>query len=434
MAWHRAFRLTGVGWVVVWGVLIGGLAGCQPQANVAGYWLSHWLGTQPPPVSVAAPGALAGAVYTSGGQPIAGATVLVAQPDGVPHATQTGPDGSYQLAGVPPGEYVPAAVAPGYAESALSGLLGLPKLIVVHSQETAVVPPLVLAPYQPAPLPADLAAAVQLRQTGFYTAAADFPARAAADVRSYAFDYVGATVDTVRLYLPRGQAVEQRLPLLLMVYPSPVDNWETVSVGFAAEHFAVLAISPVAARGVDAEAHAQDARVVLAAAQQGAFPAVDASRVLALGGSFSSAILARLLRSAGGELTGWVTVGGLANAFSAAHDFYTARITIPPPYTWLVPALGPPNLYPLAFLMYSPVYVAEELPPTLVIHTAADEILRIEQAYELTQAVQAAGIAVTTHYYEDASHYLGIGENLTDAGREMFYAIVEFARQTGGNP
>ena len=51
MAWHRAFRLTGVGWVVVWGVLIGGLAGCQPQANVAGYWLSHWLGTQPPPVS-----------------------------------------------------------------------------------------------------------------------------------------------------------------------------------------------------------------------------------------------------------------------------------------------------------------------------------------------------------------------------------------------
>ena len=394
MAWHRAFRLTGVGWVVVWGVLIGGLAGCQPQANVAGYWLSHWLGTQPPPVSDAAPGALAGAVYTSGGQPIAGATVLVAQPDGVPHATQTGPDGSYQLAGVPPGEYVPAAVAPGYAESALSGLLGLPKLIVVHSQETAVVPPLVLAPYQPAPLPADLAAAVQLRQTGFYTAAADFPARAAADVRSYAFDYAGATVDTVRLYLPRGQAVEQRLPLLLMVYPSPVDNWETVSVGFAAEHFAVLA----------------------------------------LGGSFSSAILARLLRSAGGELTGWVTVGGLANAFSAAHDFYTARITIPPPYTWLVPALGPPNLYPLAFLMYSPVYVAEELPPTLVIHTAADEILRIEQAYELTQAVQAAGIAVTTHYYEDASHYLGIGENLTDAGREMFYAIVEFARQTGGNP
>ena len=118
MAWHRAFRLTGVGWVVVWGVLIGGLAGCQPQANVAGYWLSHWLGTQPPPVSAAAPGALAGAVYTSGGQPIAGATVLVAQPDGVPHVTQTGPDGSYQLAGVPPGEYVPAAVAPGYAESA----------------------------------------------------------------------------------------------------------------------------------------------------------------------------------------------------------------------------------------------------------------------------------------------------------------------------
>jgi acetyl esterase/lipase len=81
--------------------------------------------------------------------------------------------------------------------------------------------------------------------------------------------------------------------------------------------------------------------------------------------------------------------------------------------------------------MYSPVYSAGELPPTLIIHTAADEILRINQAHDLEAAVRAAGVPVETYYYEDVSHYLGIGENLTDAGREMFYKIVEFAKRYG---
>jgi len=242
-------------------------------------------------------------------------------------------------------------------------------------------------------------------------------------------------VDTLRVYLPTGRDPDIQLPLIFMVYPSPVDDWQDVSVAFATERFAVVAISPSAARGADAEAHAQDARVALALARSGALGSViGANRPLAMGGSFSSAILSRLLRSAGDELAGWVTVGGLANAFTAAHDFYAGRIAIPPPFELLVPALGPPNIYPLAFLMYSPVYIADELPPTMIIHTAADEILRIDQAYDLAAAVRAATVPVETYYYEDISHYLGIGENLTDAGREMFYRIVDFARRYGEEP
>jgi len=57
-------------------------------------------------------------------QPIAGATVLVAERDGTPHTAITGADGRYRIEGVPPGEYVPAAVAPGYGEAALAAAAG----------------------------------------------------------------------------------------------------------------------------------------------------------------------------------------------------------------------------------------------------------------------------------------------------------------------
>ncbi len=413
------------------------LVGCQPtpQSNVIGYYLSTWLGTQPPRVSTAPPGALTGQVVDAQGAPIPGATVVVAQVDGAPHTARTDAAGRYRIEGIPPGQYTPAAVAPGYAERALTGLLGLPKLMTIQSHTVTTAPPLVLSPYAPPRLPDNLATAVALRTTSAFTASTDFPYVATADVTAYAFDYAGATIDSVRVYLPQGHNPEQALPLLFMVYPSPVEDWEPVSTAFAVERFAVVAVSPIAARGVDAEAHAQDARVVLALAQAGAFgAAVGVKRPLALGGSFSSAVLARLLRAAGNDLAGWVTVGGLANAFTAAQDFYAGRITAPPPYELLAPAFGPPNLYPLPFLMYSPVYSAGELPPTMIIHTAADEIMRIEQARELEAAARAAGVPVETYYYEDVSHYLGIGANMTDAGREMFYKIVDFARRYGETP
>jgi acetyl esterase/lipase len=424
-------------WIGLCGVLVllaAVMTGCQstPQSNVVGYFLSSWLGMQPPAVSMAPPGALIGQVVDAQGAPIPGATVVVAQADGVPHTARTDAAGRYHIEGIPPGQYTPAAVAPGYAEHALAGLLGLPKLVTIASDATTTAPLLALAPYAPPSLPDDLAAAVDLRVTSAFTTSIDFPHAAVADVTAYAFDYADATIDSVRVYLPQGHDPTHALPLLFMVYPSPVEDWEEVSAAFAAEQFAVVAVSPIAARGVDAEAHAQDARVVLALARAGAFgPAVGANRPLAMGGSFSSAVLARLLRTAGDDLAGWVTVGGLANAFTAAQDFYAGRITVPSPYELLVPSFGQPNLYPLPFLMYSPVYSAGELPPTMIIHTASDKILRIDQAHELEAAVRAAGVPIETYYYEDVSHYLGIGDKMTDAGREMFYKIVEFAKRYG---
>lgn len=425
---------NGLRWFLSLGIAAFALAACQPapQSNVVGYLLGKQLGTLENPHKAQPPGTLEGRVLGPRATPLSGATVVVAERTGTPHSARTDATGHYRIEGIPPDQVVPAAVAPGYAEAELQGLFGAPGLVTIRSTETTTAPDLTLTPYVLPSLPADLAAAVNLRQTNAYTTTAPFPAGSEAQVRAFAFDYDGVTVDTLRLLLPLDAPEAATYPLVLFVAPTAVDDWHYVTTAFAAQGYAVLALSPMPARGVDAEGQAQDVRVALALAQRGALgPGVGHNRPVAMGGSYSSAILARLLRFAGDDLAGWVSVGGMSNAFSGAEAYYAGELEMPPNFSLLVPAFGPPNLYPVTFLRYSPVYVAGELPPTLLIHTSADHVLPIDQAVQLETAARAAGVPVETYYYEDVSHYLGIGENLTDAGREMFYKIVEFIERYG---
>ena len=405
------------------------LAGCQADApaNVLGYLAARQFGLLRTPPGE--PGAIAGRVV-QGTTPVAGATVLVAGRTGAVHTAQTDAAGAYQITGAPPGVYVVAAVAPGLAEGEATTPAGAPALLTLAPGAIITAGDLALQPLTPPPLPADLAAAVNLRQTASYTVTAPFPAGATAQARAYAFDYAGVTVDSLRLYLPLDATPASRYPLVLFVAPTAIDDWQNVSAAFAASGYAVVGLAPEPERGIDADAQAGDALVALRLAQSGALgPEIGDNRPVAMGGSYSSAILARLLRLEGDSLAGWITVGGLADAFAGAQAYYAGEIEMPPQYNLLVPALGPPNRNPLALLRYSPVFVAGELPATLIIHTAADRVLPIDQAYALEAAVRAAGVPVETYYYEDVSHYLGIGENLTDSGREMFYRILEFLQR-----
>ena len=91
------------------------LEACTPTAesNVLGYYLARRLGTltmQPE----TATGTLTGIVTNTTGEAIEGATVVVATRTGTPYAAQTDAQGNYTIQDVPPGQYVPAAVAPGY--------------------------------------------------------------------------------------------------------------------------------------------------------------------------------------------------------------------------------------------------------------------------------------------------------------------------------
>lgn len=406
-------------------------AGCapSPEANVLGYLLAERLGTLSPGATTAPPGSMAGVVQ-HGGAPLAGATVVVAERNGTPHTAVSDAAGRYRIDGIPPGQYVPAAVAPGYEETVPRGWFGIPQLVTITSTGVSAAPPLELEPHIAQPLPEPLAAGVALSVTAVYSAATNFPPGTQADITAFQFTYNGATVDSLRLYLPRGLPPDARLPLLLMVYPTTADNWWPVSVGFASQGYALVALSPIAARGVDIDGHAQDARVAFHLAQSGSLsPHIAPGKAVALGGSFSSPILHRFLRDERDRIAGWVTVGGISNAFAGAADYYAGLLEMPPAYEYAVPALGPPNLYPLALLRYSPVYTAASLPPTMIIHTAADRIARIEQAYQLETALRAAGVPVEVFYYQDVSHYLQIGDDLTEAGAEMFYRILDFARR-----
>ena len=119
-------------------------------------------------------------------------------------------------------------------------------------------------------------------------------------------------------------------------------------------------------------------------------------------------------------------MGGISNAFTGSADFYAGTLDIPDPYGLVIPALGAANIYPVPFLHFSPVYSAAHLPPTLIIHTDADAIIPINQAYQLEAALQAADVPVEVFYYRDVSHYLQIGDDITEAGKAMFGLVMDF--------
>lgn len=399
------------------------ISGCAPSptANVAGYWIEQQLGG--PFVADASKGTatLTGIVRGEDG-PIAGASVLVADRSGRPFSAQTDAHGRYRIKGIPPGQYVPAAVAPGYEETTLTALGGIPFLVTLNVGETVAAPPLRLSRHQPEPLPAQ----VNVWAGEPYTATAPFPAGAIAVSQAFTFERAGILIDTVRLYYPPGQS-DANLPLIFAVFPGIIDGWEPVSVAFASAGYTVLAVSPLAIHGLDIDAHTADVRLLLWLARSGRL-GLDLAEIpaVAMGGSFSSAILHRLLRDEADQFRAWVTVGGISNAFGGAADFYQGEIELPDAYRFLIPALGAAHVHPMEFLRYSPVYTAAQLPPTLIIHTAADRIIPISQAYELEAALRKAGVAVDVFYYEDVSHYLQIGDDLTAAGQAMYQVVLDF--------
>lgn len=405
------------------------LTACSPSStvNVIGYEIEKRLGAFPPEPVSAARGEITGRVIAPDGTPIEGATALVALRTGTPYTATTAADGMYTITNVPPGQYVSAFVAPGYAENTLADWLGFPRVLPVHIDETTQAPVATLEPYQPPPLPAPLPEAVSLDLRIEFEAEANYPPDSRARAYAFHFTHDGHVIDNLRLYLPLDLEPDERLPMLFMIYPTHSDAWQDVSVAYAAQGYAFVAVAPIEAHGLEIDAHAQDARIAFHLAKEGHLhPQIDHERIIALGGSFSSAILHRFLRNETDAVDAWVNVGGISNALTGAAEFYRGELEMPPDFEFAIPALGPANIYPLDFLRFSPVYTPHHLPPTFIVHTAADRIATIDQAYQLEAALEAAGIAVETFYYEDDSHYLMIGDDITEASMQVYEEILGY--------
>ena len=390
--------------------------------NVAEYRLRvvWWSLAGEPTYDPARTGGLSGVIQDQDGQPVQGAVALVASVRGEVYQARSDRHGRYRIDGVPPGRYVPLAAAWGYAETTHA-----PVEVITGRVQRDV--DFELPPYRPAPVvPTDL-------QIGpAQEASSEFPTHLVASRTPFDFSLDGLRINGGHLYLPPDAAAP--LPTLFIVYPSAPLNWDAASVGLTRDGFAVVAIGPDADRGLDIEGHVRDMRAAFQLWQEGRLvplgsphEAADRQRWVLMSGSFGSFVLFRALRDLP-PVPAIVNVGGVSDAYLGVQSLYSQELAIPPPYDTALAALGRPDRDPAFFFAYSPVFFADRLPPTLIVHTYADEVIPFNQAMTLDAAMTAAGVPHQLLLYDDTTHYLD-AYNPTPATHMVFERIVAFARE-----
>jgi hypothetical protein len=151
----------------------------------------------------------------------------------------------------------------------------------------------------------------------------------------------------------------------------------------------------------------------------------DTEREGWLSGSFSSLILYQALREEPGGVDAFIVVGGINDGFLFAQALYDQASEIPPRYATFVQSMGRPDRYPQIYLSYSPAFHAAQLPPTMVVHTTADEVVPYNQSLRLDQALTAAGVTHELFLYEDTTHYLD-QVNVTPDTAELYRRLAAF--------
>jgi acetyl esterase/lipase len=407
------------------------LAGCgaidaQTVRNVAEYQIRKAL----PPVLVyrtpPAPATLSGMVRDEAGQPIPDAVVLVSTARGEAVHGRSDAEGRYRLDGITPGRYVPMAGAWGY--DAVNG----PALRLSPGQFRDGVD-FTLPARRPQPVePVDLAIGQPVQESS------QFPEPMTAARIPFSFTLDGVRIDNGQIYLPAPQARSETgpndgtVPTLVIIYPSHPLNWNAASVALTRDGNPVLALGPHSSGGLDIDQHARNYRAALQLWQQGQLTPLGwpGGEWTAMAGSFSSLIMFRALQDLPAMPPAIVSVGGVSDAFLGIQALYDADLAIPPPYDSAVAALGRPDRDPAFFYGFSPVFYADRLPPTFVIHTTNDEVLPYNQAEALADALDAAGVPHELLLYEDTTHYLD-AYNPTPATHRVYERVLAHVRTLG---
>jgi hypothetical protein len=345
-------------------------------------------------------GHLAGRVYDEGGEPLGGATVLVASPLGHTYTATSGPDGGYEIDGVPPGRYVPVAGEWGYDDAwphtCLAGMC-FKNTVSVRPGHEAQAPDLTLEPIDP-PL-VDVNDSLVVSPTTEVEVTAPFPGTA---LRThFSFERAELWVNDCWLYEP----IEGDGPLstMLLVLPGPVMGWEVIPVPFAAEGFSVLACYPL--RGIDIDEDAADLLTALEYVRQGRVPSrADTEHLALVGASFTSLHTYRLLGLTD-QFDVSLVLGGLADGFAFRHDVETGTATAREPFDQVLIALGFPNTSPELYYTHSIIYHLEGLPPLCLLHGMDDELVPFSQSVELAEALERQGMPYEFYAYEGLKHY-----------------------------
>jgi hypothetical protein len=375
--------------------------------NVLHYQAVHRLGG--PKVRIGEPpGSITGTVRSADGQPVAGAVVLVASSLGHTYTAESAADGSYRIAEVPPGTYVPVAGRRGYKDAlnqtCVAGLCckhGATVRPGAVSRDVDLTLPPVSSPG------IFLDDSLVVSPTEEVAVGAPFPSRARRTRLSFERD--GLWVNDCYLYEPLEGGGP--FPTLLLVLPGPVLNWEIIPVPFAAEGFSVLACYPL--RGIDIDGDAADLLTALAYLQQGRIASrADTERLALIGASFTSIHSYRLLRLTD-QFDTTLVLGGMSDGFRFRHDVEMGTAHTRPPFGQALMALGFPNSSPEQYFTYSILYHLEGLPPICLLHGIDDELSPFSQSVELAEELERRDHPHEFYSYDGLSHYFS-----TDADNE----------------
>jgi hypothetical protein len=360
------------------------------------------------------PGSISGKVRSAGGEPVSGAVVLVASPLGDAFTAESGPDGGYRIADVPPGRYLPVAGKRGYDDAfnqtCLAGLC-YRHTATVRSDAESDYADLTLTPASPLEIVAD--SSLHVSPTLRVEVGAPFPAKSLRT--DFSFERDGLVVNDCHLYEPLEG--EGPFPTMLLVLPGPVQNWEYVAVPFAAEGFSVVACYPL--RGFEIDGDAADLLTALEYVRQGRIPSrADTEHLALIGASFTSLHAYRLL-----GLTDQVDVvlilGGMGDGFAFRHDVETGAVHTRPPFGEVLMALGYPNSSPELYFKYSSLYHLDGFPPICLLHGVDDELVPYSQGVQLAEELARRGHPHEFYSYEGLSHYFSTeADNATT--RQMF--------------
>jgi dienelactone hydrolase len=399
--------------------------------NILHYRVVQWLGG--PRVRTDEPtGTILGTIRDAEGEPVAGATVLVASPLGHTFTQESDSEGHYRISDVPPGRYVPIAGKRGYEDAVNQTCLAnlcFKHGVGVRSGAESQGVDLTLIPADPPAILVDDSLIVS--PTVNVEVGAPFPSQS--QRTHFSFERAGLRVGDCYLYEPvqgQGSLAEgeaERLPTLLLVLPGPVLSWEIVPVPFAAEGFSVLAFYPL--RGIDIDEDVADILTALEYLRQGQIPSrADTEQLALVGASFSSLHAYRVL-----ELTDQVdaalVLGGMADGFAFRHDVEMGTAQTRPPFDQILMALGFPNRSPELYFRYSVLYHLEGLPPLCLLHGVDDELSPFSQSVQLAEELERRGMPYEFYSYEGLKHYFSTSAD-NETTQQMFQDSLDCLRRS----
>ncbi len=363
--------------------------------------------------AVSATGQFGGTVRDSGGTPLGGVSVVVADATGRPFSAVSGPDGRYLLTGVPAGNYLPLAVGPAHLHGARTGLGGRVATVRAGRAASGV-------DFRLRPRPAyDPSINDSLRLEPQTQVTVEGLQASTVLRRSFAFANRGKTLDGGLIHEPRPERGAGPFPILLIIYPGEAASWEGVSTALAARDHVVISYFP--RRLLDLAGDMDDLRLLLNLAGAGQLSARgDTARIALAGGSVSTVytyLLARdaIASSGPGRPRAAIQYGGLFDLYAFRRSWEEGRVIIDPGISeleYLLVALGRPDNRPEFYLRLSPRYGLGPggLPPTLLVHAARDIIVPPDQSRLADAGLAGAAIPRQLLLYPDLEHYLDLSK------------------------